>query len=52
MMMHGQSPIDMPFVLVLQWEDESLDDYIDYQIDIQQVAIEKALANFWSEING
>lgn len=51
-MIHGHSPIDMPFVLLLKWNDEALEDYIDYQIEMQQAAVEKALANFWSELNG
>jgi hypothetical protein len=51
-MMHGHSPVEMPYVLLMKWYEDSLEQYVEHQIDIQQRAVEKALSNFWNEING
>ncbi len=49
-MIMGSRPNDLPLGTFLMW-NEQIEDYIDSQIEMNRVAVEEAIANFWEEIN-
>lgn len=50
MFVMGERPTNLPIGTFLMW-NEQVEEYLESQIEMERVAVEEAIANFWSEIN-